>query len=377
MSSATYKEAAAPPTPPSGYVVFYAKADSLLYMKNDAGVEVPIKPIGGGTGDLLSDGSVPMVADWDLGAFVLRALQFHSDIADGTAPFIVVSSTEVANLRAQFASLAYATFIDIRNESGSIITKGTPVYVSGYNAGLEIVLVNLADASVAATMPCIGLASADIANNATGRAIASGHITSVDTSAFSVGDDLHISETAGELTAAEPQGTALIQSIGRVLRAHASSGVIGIAGANRVNQVPNLPEDEFWMGDSNGVAQETEAAAVRTALNVEDGATADLTGYVGQNLQTGTTYELVLTDAGKMVDLDNASAIALTIPANSAVPFPVNTRIDLNQGGAGLLTAGITTDTLYGDPVSVGQNKSLSLWKKSATVWVIYGGTTA
>ncbi len=99
--------------------------------------------------------------------------------------------------------------------------------------------------------------------------------------------------------------------------------------------------------------------------------------YIGQNLQTGTTYELVLGDAGKMVDLSNAAAIALTIPANSAVAFPVDTRIDLNQYGAGLVTVGITTDTLRGDPVSQGQYKGLSLWKRTATEWVIYGGTTA
>ena len=99
--------------------------------------------------------------------------------------------------------------------------------------------------------------------------------------------------------------------------------------------------------------------------------------YIGQNLQTGTTYELVLSDAGKMLDFTNGSAIAVTIPANSAVAFPVNTRIDLNQGGAGLVTVDITTDTLNGDAVSQGQWKGMSLWKRSATVWVIYGGTTA
>lgn len=109
------------------------------------------------------------------------------------------------------------------------------------------------------------------------------------------------------------------------------------------------------------------------------GATADLvsTRYVGQNLQTGTTYELVLTDAGKVVDLSNASPIALTIPANASVAFPVDTRIDIHQSGAGLVTVGITSDTLRGDPVSQGQYKMMSLWKRATTEWVIAGGTTA
>lgn len=118
-----------------------------------------------------------------------------------------------------------------------------------------------------------------------------------------------------------------------------------------------------------------ERGGVQVGLLTEEIAIINKEIYLGQNLQTGTTYELVLTDAGKIVDLSNAAAIALTIPANSAVAFPVNTRIDLNQDGAGLVTVGITTDTLRGDPVSRGQYKGMSLWKRAATEWVIYGGT--
>ncbi|GAH09409.1 unnamed protein product, partial [marine sediment metagenome] len=43
MSRVTFKEQAAPDTPASGYVVIYAKADGLLYFKDDAGVESAVK----------------------------------------------------------------------------------------------------------------------------------------------------------------------------------------------------------------------------------------------------------------------------------------------------------------------------------------------
>ena len=102
----------------------------------------------------------------------------------------------------------------------------------------------------------------------------------------------------------------------------------------------------------------------------------DDTAYKGQTLDTTTAYELVLGDAGKIVDLTNAAAIALTIPANSAVAFPINTRIDIHQNGAGLVTVGITTDTLRGEVISQGQYKFMSLWKRAATEWVVAGGTT-
>ena len=61
---------------------------------------------------------------------------------------------------------ADAIHIASRNESGSEITKGTPVYISGYSIGEDVVLVDLADASIAATMPALGIAENDIANNA-------------------------------------------------------------------------------------------------------------------------------------------------------------------------------------------------------------------
>ena len=58
----------------------------------------------GGAGDLKADGSVPLTANWDVGAFTITGTQFISDIAGGTAPFVVTSTTEVTNLRAATAT---------------------------------------------------------------------------------------------------------------------------------------------------------------------------------------------------------------------------------------------------------------------------------
>lgn len=53
-----------------------------------------------GTGDLLADGTVPLTANWDVGAFSITALTFTSDVVTGTAPFTVASTTVVTNLNA-------------------------------------------------------------------------------------------------------------------------------------------------------------------------------------------------------------------------------------------------------------------------------------
>jgi hypothetical protein len=49
---------------------------------------------------LTAGGSVPLTADWDAGSFEVRAQTFESDVATGTAPFTVASTTVVANLNA-------------------------------------------------------------------------------------------------------------------------------------------------------------------------------------------------------------------------------------------------------------------------------------
>lgn len=53
---------------------------------------------------------------------------------------------------------------------------------------------------------------------------------------------------------------------------------------------------------------------------------------IGFNAQTGTTYSLVLTDQDKLVTLNNASAITLTVPNGI---FSAGQQINLQQIGAG------------------------------------------
>lgn len=67
---------------------------------------------------------------------------------------------------------------------------------------------------------------------------------------------------------------------------------------------------------------------------------------IGLNAQTGTTYTLVLTDQDKLVTLNNAGAITLTVP--SAV-FSAGQQINIQQTGAGQVTVqGDGTSTVTG-----------------------------
>lgn len=100
MSQITLTKGLAPDPPAAGKCALYFKSDGRAYWLDEYGTETPFKAVGVGSGDLLADGTVPLTADWNVGAWKIIAQQLESNIATGTAPFIVASTTLVANLNA-------------------------------------------------------------------------------------------------------------------------------------------------------------------------------------------------------------------------------------------------------------------------------------
>jgi hypothetical protein len=102
--------------------------------------------------------------------------------------------------------------------------------------------------------------------------------------------------------------------------------------------------------------------------------------YLTINAQTGTTYTLVLTDAnGVVVELDNASPFALTIPLNATVAFPLGTVINGFQKGAGQITVAITGGGTLRAPAGTktrAQYSEFSLRKRDTDIWVLSGDLT-
>ncbi len=99
------------------------------------------------------------------------------------------------------------------------------------------------------------------------------------------------------------------------------------------------------------------------------------------NAQSGTTYTFVLADAGKHVTGSNASATSFTVPPNASVAFPLYTRIDVSQVGAGKLTivagAGVTINSLAGNKACAGQYAGVSLYQTATNVWLLLGNLIA
>ena len=193
--------------------------------------------------------------------------------------------TESARLGLTFSDLDGAVTFKASNASGAQITKGQPVYIAGVSG--DVPTVALADADAAA-MPCAGLAAETANSGAAIRIVSFGNLTDVDTSAFSLGDTLYIDTTAGALTATPPAGeSAKLQNIGKVIRVHATSGVIKVGGAGRSAATPNLDQDKIFLGDSNNRAVSTALSAIDVGNFNDDGTYLTSAPVTSVNTLTG------------------------------------------------------------------------------------------
>lgn len=94
------------------------------------------------------------------------------------------------------------------------------------------------------------------------------------------------------------------------------------------------------------------------------------------NAQTAN-YTTVLTDAGKCVEMSNASARTITIPPNASVAYPTDTVIEVCRMGAGTVTlvagAGVTIDSPDTILTLRSQYSSAAIRKRATNEWVASG----
>jgi hypothetical protein len=157
------------------------------------------------------------------------------------------------------ADSAIKILLTVKNVSTGTLTAGTVVRVattSNPPSG-NVLEVNVADNSAASTMPAVGILIEDITAGSEGDCVAFGRASGFSTSGFTEGDTLYVN-TSGGFTTTKPTGAALIQRIGQVIKVHASNGSIEVFGAGRANDVPNIPQDQLWLGNSSGVATPTD-----------------------------------------------------------------------------------------------------------------------
>ncbi|MEA3495506.1 MAG: tail fiber domain-containing protein [Bacteroidota bacterium] len=79
---------------------------------------------------IMRDGSRELFSDWDAGSNIITAQQFESDVAFGTAPFIIASKTKVANLNADY--------VDGKTLTDFVLLDGSQPLTADWNASYNI-----------------------------------------------------------------------------------------------------------------------------------------------------------------------------------------------------------------------------------------------
>lgn len=142
---------------------------------------------------------------------------------------------------------------------GSNINNGDLVYVSGATGAIPEMSLAKADAAATST-GTIAMATEDVTQNQLGYFTAFGLVRGIDTSAFSVGDDLYLSAaTAGAFTNVKPAQPNYAIKIGIVIRDHATEGVVLVNINQRTNNFSNirgLTANSVLFANSNGFIDE-------------------------------------------------------------------------------------------------------------------------
>ena len=92
------------------------------------------------------------------------------------------------------------------------------------------------------------------------------------------------------------------------------------------------------------------------------------------------SYTLVLADANKLIEVNNASANTLGVPLNSTDAFPIGTQILVAQQGAGQTTitpvSGVTLRSSGGKLKIAAQYGVATLIKRATDEWYVAGDLT-
>ncbi len=267
------------------------------------------------TGDSTLNGNVTLGnASTDLitqtGTLYLQGIVQDTTQTSGTEDQILVSDAggllNFQDLSATHVESAEVVKVPVKNLQGSELTKGDPVYISGSVGESGKLQVKLADASNPAKMPAVGLLFQDLGINGEGYVVITGKLRNLTTDPIDgqtplANDVIYVKPngvTGDALTLTKPIGSNLIQNMGKVGRDHGSTGNLIVSSIMRSNDVPNLADGTFWLGNS-GATPTSFSSELQTKL-ASGTFSAELTALRGRVYPSG--------GSGTQVDIISWSA---------------------------------------------------------------------
>ena len=279
--------------------------------------------------------------------------------ADGSITVSQVGT--VVDLAVSAASPASTLLLQVRNNSGATMTKGTVVYVNGAVGQLPTVAKALAtsDTTSAQTQ---GLITADIPNNSNGYVTIVGLVTGLNTSAYSDGDQLYLSgTTAGAMTATKQYAPIHLVYVGVVTYAHPTQGKIQVKVQNgyELDELHNVSAQSPTTGQTivynsaTGLWEKNTVsltAGVNGTLPIANGGTGQVTQAAAITALTGTQI------SGRYLRSDGTNATLSTLQAAD-----LTGTVGIANGGTGATTISGAQTNLQVDPAGTAVAMAIAL----------------
>ena len=265
------------------------------------------------------------------------------------------------------------TALDLKVDENAAITGATKTKVT-YDAK------GLVTAGADAT-------TADIADSTNKRYVTDAQSTVIgNTSGTNTGDNATNSQYSG--LAASKQDTLVSATNIKTIN---STSVLGAGNIAVEPTITATTSADYYRGDKTFATLNKTAVGLGNVDNTSDAnkpvSTAQQTALdaktnklIVTNRQTAS-YTLVLGDADKLVEINNASANNLTVPLNSSVAFATGTQILLAQYGAGqttiVATSGVTIRSNGAKLKLNAQYSGATLIKIAENEWYLFGDIVA
>lgn len=217
--------------------------------------------------------------------------------------------------------------VSVINKTGSTITKGSIVYLKSTSASGTHPEILLADADTEATSSkTLGATYEDILNDAVGYVVTSGEVDNLDTSMYSIGDKLWLSQTAGQVTTTPPTQPAHTVFIGTVTRSQNTNGRIlyAIQNGYELNELHDVLITSVAKGNSleyNGTLWVN--AGIKYTIELVDALTVDF--YAAYNLKINSVTNILNSPTTTILDDGVAYTLGNTIASGSKITVTVNT----------------------------------------------------
>ena len=209
--------------------------------------------------------------------------------------------------------LGYEILIRVKNETGIDITSGDVVYISGTeSSGEQRPLVDLADARDPVKSLVIGVATSTISNQGHGYVCRLGAVNQVDTSGFSAGATLYLSDTdPGKLTDALPSAGNGVVRVAAVAKMGSLDGKIEVGPITLIPQL-NIQQKLFCYMSGNSTL-----TSINT-VNVDEKIAGTYTEKVGGSDWVHSNGRFTYSGAsGRLVKV--SLAVSATAVANNKV----------------------------------------------------------